>query len=59
MLGKDIEQEMETIPKELDVCEKQRSDAVDNLFWQQMTYVVAGIAVMCIGMFLLERVYGQ
>lgn len=56
MLDKDIEKEMETISKELDACEKSRCDAVDSLYWQQMTYVVAGIAVMCIGMFLLERV---
>lgn len=54
------EQEMETISKELDACEKSRCNAVDNLFWQQMTYVVVGITVMCIGMFLLGKVsYGQ
>jgi hypothetical protein len=31
------------------------SSASDKLFWEQMFYVVAGIAVMCLGVFLLGR----
>lgn len=54
MLDKDIEQEMEAISKELDVCEKKRLQAVEKYFWQQMVYVVVGVAIMHLGVLLLE-----
>ena len=32
------------------------SDKAAKYFWQQMVYVVAGAAIMCLGVLLLDRV---
>ena len=54
MIDPHIEQEMEIVSKELDKCERIRHNAVDDIFWQQMSYIVLIVTVLCLGISLVN-----